>query len=252
MTRFDPLIAELKAEADRAAGAVSAPLYRRLQKAIRTLIADGRLDGDDALPPERDLAKALGVSRVTVRNAIEALAEDGLLVRRHGAGTFVTRRIEMALRQPRSFSEQMLERGLEPDFRLLDRHAGAAMPAEAEMLELAPGARVTRLYRLRSANGRPMCLELAAVPADLLPGDAAIGGSLYAFLGRRGLRPVRGVQRLRAVLLEAAQAHLLAVAPGSPALYVEQRSVLADGRPVEYTRSHYRGDAYDFVVELSL
>lgn len=251
MIRLDPLIADLRAEADLAGGG-STPLYRRLQRAIRALIEDGRLDGDEALPSERDLARALGVSRVTVRSAIGALAADGLLVQRHGAGTFVNRRVEMTLKRPRSFSEQMRERGLEPDYRLLDRQAGPALPVEVEMLELVPGTRVTRLHRLRYGNGRPMCLELAAVPADVLPERAEIGRSLYTFLAERGMRPVRGLQRLRAVQLEVEQAHLLGVVPGSAALFIEQRSFLADGRPVEYVRSHYRGDSHDFVVELTL
>lgn len=252
MNRFDPLIAELKAETDRAGSVGFTQLYRRLQRAIRKLIENGRLDGDAALPPERDLAQALGVSRVTVRNAIKALVADGLLVQRHGAGTFVTRRIEFTLQRPTSFSEHMSKHGVETDYRLLDRQGGAATPSEAEMLELEPAARVTRLYRLRYGNGRPMCLELACLPAEVLPERAEIGRSLYSWLDARGMRPVRGVQRLRALLLDAKQSELLGVGAGSAGLLIEQRSFLEDGRPVEYVRAHYRGDSYDFLVQLTL
>ncbi|HEY8596152.1 MAG TPA: GntR family transcriptional regulator [Devosiaceae bacterium] len=251
MGRLDELIEVLKEHVEGHDGGYT-PLYHRIQRAIRFVIEDGRLGDDDALPPERDLAQALGVSRVTVRNAIRGLVGEGLLVQRHGAGTFVSRRIEMTLKAPTSFSEDMWARGMEPEYKMLDRHTGPSMPVEADMLELRPGAQVTRLYRVRYANKKPMCLELTCVPSEILPEGADIGKSLYSHLTEMDMRPVRAMQRLRAELLDMEQARLLGVAPGSAGLFIEQQSFLSDGRPIEYVRSHYRGDSYDFVAELKM
>lgn len=251
MTRLDDVLFAMKEELASDARSYT-PLYHRLQRAIQQLIEDGHLGADDALPSERDLSQTLGVSRVTVRNAIRDLVEQGLLVQRHGAGTFVSRRIEMTLKTPTSFSEDMIARGMEPQYRLLDQHTGPATPLESDMLELPPNTSVTRLYRLRSASEKPMCLELACVSAEVLPEAREVGGSLYSYLAGRDLRPVRAIQKMRAVLLEVEQARLLSVAPGAAGLFLEQQSFLSDGRPVEYVRTHYRGDAYDFVIELKM
>lgn len=251
MSRFDELTDILR-ERVETQGSEFTPLYHRVQRAIRFIIEDGQLGDDDALPPERDLAKALGVSRVTLRNAIKGLVDGGLLVQRHGAGTFVSRRIEMPLKTLTSFSEDMLARGMQPEYKMLDRHSGPAMSIEADMLELEPGAEVTRLYRVRYASKKPMCLELTSVPADVLPEGLEVGTSLYSLLAEKNKRPVRAIQRLRAELLSGEQARLLGVASGSAGLFIERQSFLSNGRPIEYVRSQYRGDSYDFVAELKL
>ena len=251
MERFEDLITAIRAHMERRQDGYT-PLYHRIQRAIRDAIAEGDLGEDDVLPPERDLAQSLGVSRVTVRNAIRALVSDGLLVQRQGAGTFVSRRIEMPLTNPTSFSEEMTSRGMAPEYKMLDRHTGPAMPIEIDMLELSPGTMVTRLYRVRYANKKPMCLELACVPAEALPEDVDFGTSLYSHLEKSDKRPVRALQKLRAELLDTEQARLLGVPPSSAALFMEQQSFLASGRPIEYVRSFYRGDSYDFVAELKI
>lgn len=95
-----------------------------------------------------------------------------------------------------------------------------------------------------------MALELAVLPARYLPDPEAVAESLYAHLEARSLRPVRALQRLRAVAAEEREAGLLGVVPGAPVLYIERLGYLPDGGVLEFTRSHYRGDRYDFVAEL--
>ena len=228
-----------------------APLYRRLQGALRDAIADRRLKPHEALPPERDLADDLAVSRVTIRKAIDGLVEEGLLLRRQGAGTFVAGRVEKQFAKLSSFSEDMAARGRRSHSRWLSRHEGAVTPDEALTLGLSPGTGVFRFERIRYADDLAMALERSTVPAFGLPSAAAVEGSLYAALEATGMRPARALQRLRAVLFDEGQAELLGVEAGSPGLFIERRGFLEDGRVIEMTQSWYRGDAYDFVAELT-
>ena len=232
-----------------------APLYLRLQKHIRGAIQRGDLQPLDALPGERDIAEAFGVSRVTVRKALSALVESGLLRQRQGSGTFVApavRKVEQPLSRLTSFSEDMRLRGLEPTVTWLGREVSLPSPVEAMRLMLSPSEKVSRLRRLRLAGGVPMAIELATVPARYLPDPDLVGPSLYAVLEAAGVRPVRALQRLSAANLTAENAALLGVATGAAALAIERVSFLASRQPVEFTQSWYRGDAYDFVAELSL
>lgn len=227
-----------------------APLYQQLQRALREAIADSRLEADEALPPERDMAEEFGVSRITVRKALDALVGEGLLIRRQGAGTFVAGRVEKSFSKLSSFSEDMISRGRRPESVWLSRSSGVVTPDESLTLGLSPGAAVYRFNRIRYADGAPMAVEYSTVPGFCLPSEEVVTESLYEALDAQGARPVRALQRLRAVLFTADRARLLGVPDGSPGLFIERRGFLRDGRPVELTHSYYRGDAYDFVAEL--
>ncbi len=232
-----------------------APLYQQLQRALRDAIADNRLAAEEALPPERELAGEFGVSRITVRKALDALVGEGMLTRRQGAGTFVAPRLEARVEKSfsklSSFTEDMISRGRRPESAWLSRSSGTVTPEESMTLGLSPGTQVYRFNRIRYADGEPMALEYSTVPGICLPSEDAVEESLYEALGRHSARPVRALQRLRAVLFTGEKAKLLGIAEGSPGLLIERRGFLKDGRPVEITQSYYRGDAYDFVAELS-
>jgi len=228
------------------------PLYRRLEEALREALRNQVLKPNEALPPERDLAADLSVSRITLRKALDKLVDEGLLTRRQGAGTFVTSRVEKQFAKLTSFSEDMAARGRTVRSEWISRSAGAVTPDEALSLGLSPGAGVYRFNRIRYADDIGMALEYSTIPAFGLPGIDDVGTSLYAALEATGCRPVRALQRLRAVLFNAEQAKLLGVEPHAPGLYIERRGFLDDGRVIEATQSWYRGDAYDFVAELNL
>jgi GntR family transcriptional regulator len=228
-----------------------APLYVQLERRIRQAIEAGVLTHNMALPPERDIATEFGVSRITVRNAMAALVEEGLLARRRGAGTVVAGRIEKNFAKISSFSEDMVSRGRAPSSTWIMRAAGAVTPEEALALGLSPGAPVFRFHRVRFADETPMALEFSTIGAAYLESVEEVGDSLYAALEAHGNRPVRALQRLRAVPFLGAHARTLGVDPGSPGLLIERRGFLRDGRAVEFTQSYYRGDAYDFVAELA-
>jgi GntR family transcriptional regulator len=227
------------------------PLYQQLQRGLRAAIENRVISPDDALPPERDLAEMLSVSRITVRKAIDELVEEGLLIRKQGSGTFVSNRVEKNFAKLTSFSEDMRARGREPRSVWLNKAAGTVTPEESLTLRSSPGTPVYRFHRIRYADDAPMALEYATVLAGCLTSVEDVATSLYEALEKTGNRPVRALQRLRAVLLTAEQAKLLKAQERDAGLLVARVGYLKDGRAVEFSQSFYRGDIYDFVAELS-
>ncbi len=239
----------------RAFRAERQPLFESVGAALKHEIASGRFARADLLPGERELSQMLEVSRTTLRRAIAALVEEGVLVHRHGAGTFVRRsppHVEQPLSRLTSFTEDMRLRGLAASSRVIERGLFLPTPEELMMLDIKLSETVFRLSRLRLADGAPMAIERAAVPMRFLGAAERVGPSLYAALEAAGHRPVRAVQRLKAVLVGPAEAALLEVAESSPALDIHRVAYVADGGRVEFTRSTYRSDTYDFVAELTL
>ncbi|MBC2836190.1 GntR family transcriptional regulator [Paragemmobacter straminiformis] len=231
------------------------PLYLQLQRRIAEAIASARLKPGDSLPPERDMAALTGLSRVTVRKAVEGLVATGQLVQRRGSGTFVApkvERLEQALSLLTSFTEDMARRGKSVESTWISRAIHSPAPEEVMALGLGAGDRVARLERVRRSDGVPLAIERASLSAAYLPDPEAVAGSLYAVLQANGCRPVRAVQRISAANLSPRDAELLGVPTGAAGLKIERIGYLPDGRVVEFTRSLYRGDAYDFAVELKL
>jgi GntR family transcriptional regulator len=232
-----------------AATAAQAPRYLRLRQALgRLLQQEG--SGTTVLPGERALATMTGYSRVTVRRALSGLAADGVVRARAGSGTYVGERIVRSLSGLTGFTEDLRARGLDPRVVFLERGTGSATPEEAMALAVAPRTPVLRFRRLRFGGDRPLALEFTVVPQAMLGGPDAVQDSLYEALARIGRRPSRALQRIRAVAVDADSARLLEIAPGAACLEIERRAFLPDGRAVEFTRSIYRGDAYDFAAEL--
>ncbi len=231
------------------------PLYLQLHRRISEAIASGRLAPGDSLPSERDVAAMTGLSRVTVRKGIEALVASGQLVQRRGSGTFVApkvERLEQALSLLTSFTEDMARRGRSVESRWIGRGLHAPAPEEVMSLGLGAGDRVARLERVRISDAVPLAIERASLPASILPNPEVVESSLYEVLAASGMRPVRAVQRVSAANLGARDAELLGVPPGVAGLKIERVSYLPSGKVVEFTRSLYRGDAYDFAVELKI
>ncbi|MEQ3708488.1 MAG: GntR family transcriptional regulator [Tateyamaria sp.] len=231
------------------------PRYVQLRRRLEAGIEDGILAPNSSLPPEREIAEITDLSRVTVRKAIQELVREGTVEQRQGSGSFVREpvtRVEQSLSHLTSFTEDMQRRGLETTSKWLERGIFMPSPDEVLALGLSAGDQVSRIYRLREAGGRPMALERAALPLDILPNPTAVTTSLYDLLEQSGMRPVRAVQKISAINLETEEADLLNVAEGTAGLRIQRTSYLQSGRVAELTRSIYRGDAYDFVAELRL
>ncbi|MCV2887771.1 GntR family transcriptional regulator [Ruegeria aquimaris] len=236
-------------------GETGGPRYVQLRQRLERGIESGILPPNSSLPPEREIAEITELSRVTVRKAIQELVREGLIEQRQGSGSFVREpmsRMEQSLSHLTSFTEDMAQRGMETTSRWLERGVFLATRSEIDALGLDAGAEVARIYRLREAGGRPIALERASLPLDILPNPLEVTTSLYEVLERRGQRPVRALQKISAINLEPREADLLNVPEGAAGLSIERTSYLASGRVAELTRSLYRGDAYDFVAELRL
>jgi GntR family transcriptional regulator len=226
-------------------------LYLQLARTMRGLIETGELRGGEALPSERDLAKVTGFSRITVRSAIDELFRDGLISKRRGAGTFVSPQIDQPLSVLLGFTADMKRRGAQTNSIIINKTVALPDPNEVLKLGLSPSDQILRLSRVRLTEDDPLAIEHAVVPLSALAPDD-IEDSLYAALKRSGHMPVRALQRLHAAIADDREAELLDVVPGSPILHIERRSFLANGRPIEITKSAYRGDRYDFIAELTI
>ncbi|MGR3762327.1 GntR family transcriptional regulator (plasmid) [Roseobacteraceae bacterium NS-SX3] len=236
-------------------GKSAGPRYVQLRRRLEEGIDAGILPPNSSLPPEREMAEITGLSRVTVRKAIQELVKQGAIVQRQGSGSFVREaepRVEQSLSHLTSFSEDMRRRGMETSSKWLERGVFLPSPQEVMALGLAADSQVARICRLREAGGRPMAVERAALPLDILPNPLAVQDSLYDLLEQSGHRPVRAIQKISAVNLDAGDAALLGVAEGAAGLSIQRISYLESGRVAEFTQSNYRGDAYDFVAELRL
>src|SRR5690554_1499666 len=168
------------------------------------------------------------------------LVKEGVLVQRHGSGTFVaplTQRVEQSLSQLTSFTEDMARRGMAVHAEWLDRGLYAPSPEETVILGLSTDDLVARIARLRLTGDTPLAIERASLSARTLPDPEAIGDSLYTHLDKTGNRPTRAIQRIRAANLAEEDALLLEVPVGSAGLNIERTSYLASGRVIEFTRS---------------
>jgi GntR family transcriptional regulator len=223
------------------------PAHVRIAGWLDGLIVGGVLQTGDKLPPEVELAGALGVSRMTLRQALSSIEAKGLIDRRRGrfGGNFVAApRFEFDHASLPGFTEQM---------RRIDVTAGAEVlrattvraPADVrKRLRLNVGDRVHEILRARSANGEPIVLEQAFLPAAIFPEmlSANLAGSLYTVMRECGASPHSADEQIEATQADDYQARVLRVAAGSPLLLITRTSFTEDGVAVEFSRDHHRWD----------
>jgi GntR family transcriptional regulator len=230
------------------------PLHHQVYLDLRAALDDGEWRPGDLLPPERHLAERYGCSLITVRRALSELTRESRIQRTRGRGTTVLPpRIERDFGGTLSFTEEMEDRGLDPETRLVAARPQSAGEVVADALRIQPGSPTLYLERLRVAGGEPLLLEQVHLPAERFPGLLASDlehGSLYDVLASRyGTRVVRAHEALEPVLLRAREAGLLDLPARTPALLIEGTAFDADGMPVEYARSLVRSDRTRYYVE---
>ena len=226
----------------------------QIRQQLRDLI-DSRQPGE-ALPSERDLSEQLGVSRPTLRAAIEDLARDGLLVRQQGRGTFTNPRKVMQELAPTATGDFNVPPAA-GDWRSrvvsFERHpAGARL---GRRMQVSPADELLSVVRVRIVDGEPMAIErimlVGAIVPDIAPPDFE-SGSLYQLLRMRYEVIVSdAVQTTEPTVIDAEESELLGVPLHAPALLFERTTKDTTGRIVEYTRSIYRGDRYRITTHLT-
>ena len=209
----------------------------------------------NAIPSERQLSADLGVSRLTVRAALDELVREGYLVRRRGSGTFVREpKIAQELTMT-SFTEDMQRRGMVPASQTLDLRITPAGAHLGRLLHVSPSEPVVIISRLRLADRETMAIETLHVRESLVPGLSAADlehQSFYEILeGRFGIEIVGGLQTIEPTVTNEEESAALGVPLHSPAFLFERTTRAASGEIVEFVRSIYRGDRYKLVTELN-
>lgn len=206
------------------------------------------------LPTERELARELGVSRTTLRQALDTLERAGTLRRTpgRGGGTFVMRpKVERDLSEIAGVPDYLRRQGFTAGTRVLSTSTVRADDATAAALHIAPGAFVFDIVRIRLADGEPLSLEQARLPVDRFPGllELPLGGSLYEVMRTEyRIQPARSVESIEVVLAGTDEARVLGVEPESPLLSVQRVAFDAQGVPVETSRDLFRADRTRMVV----
>jgi GntR family transcriptional regulator len=231
------------------------PVWVQIEEQLADRIDTGALRAGQRLPPERDLAEALSVSRMTVRQALASLAARGLVERGVGRGTFVreTPKLVHDLARVAGFTEEIERQGLEAGARILDAKECPAPDQVALALAIDPGAAVVRVERVRLGGGTPITLEDSWLPAALFPAflDQDLSGSLYELMRERyDLGPVGATERLEPMAARSYEAEALGVEEGAPLMSVERVAYAAGGIAVEFAHDCHRGDRARFVIHV--
>jgi GntR family transcriptional regulator len=230
------------------------PIYYQLEEGIKEAIQQQELIPGEMIPSEREYAEKYGISRMTVRQALSNLVNDGYLYRQRGKGTFVAhQKIEQPLQGLTSFSEDMRSRGLEPSTRVISFTEVEASHDLAAKLEVEAGALLFELKRVRLADQLPMAYEMLYISKELAKGltkEIAVN-SIYDYVENKlGLKIQHGRQVLEASIARKTEAEMLEVAEGAPVLLIERRTTLDTNKPFELVRSVYRADRYKFTIDM--
>lgn len=228
--------------------------YARVRAQLADEIDRQRRPAGSRLPPERALADHFGVSRATLRRALDELVQEGIVERVPGGWAVASRVVGEPPNELMSFSEMAAARGLRPAARVLQAQLRPATLDESDILGIAPGATVFELERVRSMDDVPILVDRSLIPRSLAPGIEATdfaAASLYETLqDRYGLRPTRARFSVEAVPADDTDARALEVDPGQPLLRCTQVTEDADGRVIESCEMRYRGDRYRFRATL--
>ena len=230
---------------------VALPRYREIARELKEQIEEEVYQEHQPIPSEPELAKLYEVSRMTARQAINELVDEGVLYRIKGKGTYVNhQKYEKSIHGLTSFSEDMIQKGFTPSSHLIQKKEIKATERIAAKLQIKPGDQVIELMRVRLADEEPMALEIVYLPTSIIKDvPENIGSiSLYDYIEQDlGLLIDYSIQEIEAINLDDEVSQHLKVETGDPCLLICLQSYLKSGQIFEYVESYYRADRYKFI-----
>lgn len=227
------------------------PIYKVIENDIKLKINQGELKSGDLVPSENELKDQYNVSRMTVRQALNNLVNDGYLFRHKGKGTFISqRKIEKNIHGVRSFTEEMAATGRKVSNKILSFERVEATADIADKLFLNEGDEVIHVERVRYGNNIPVLFEQLYIPGNLFKTIAKenLQGSFYKYLENElGMQISYCIQSIEAISADSKVSVALEVNKNVPTLLIVRNTFLSNGRPFEYVKSFYRADQYKFV-----
>lgn len=232
---------------------MGSPIYIQIHNDMKKTIESGEWEVGNRIPAERELAVVFGVSRMTLRQAIQTLVDEGILERHVGDGTYVARKkVQEKMSGVTSFTDLMAEQGKVASSKTITYHVTTPSLSEIEKLQLSDGELVLRMERIRYADSLPICFEVATVPNKLVDGysKTEITSSLYRTLEEKAELTLGGAQQTVSAMSAAENiAEYLSIKRGEAILRLRQVSFLKNGEPFEYVRTQYVGNRFEFYLE---
>ena len=229
------------------------PVYLKIHDQIKTEIEEGKWQVGDRLPSERELSEKFNVSRMTLRQAIQTLADEGILERKIGSGTYVARqKVQETMIGTTSFSDIITAQGRVPSSKTISYFVTKPSSSEMEKLQLTEKEEILKMERIRYADDVPICFEVASIPYKLVKhfNKEEITSSLYHALAEEGTFKIgKSSQRISAVVASEKIAHFLDIKRGEAILRLSQISYFENEQPFEYVRSQYVGERFEFFLE---
>jgi len=225
------------------------PLADTVRARILEMVGNGTYPPGSQLPSEQEMARLLGVSRTTIREAYRHLIESGLLLRKHGRGTYVKGlQNQHSLESTLSYTKMIEEAGYTPGVSVISAATRPAQPEESELLHLEPGDLLWEVTRVRTADDRPVVYSADRIPASFVPPSLRNkrARSLFRLLADLGYAPSAGRAQLKPVVADAELARLLQVEVGAPLLHFEEADTRADGTPVMLSSEWHVADVIEF------
>ncbi|GER88227.1 GntR family transcriptional regulator [Dictyobacter vulcani] len=231
------------------------PRYYQLKEIMREKIRSGEWKPGDLIPSERELGEQYGISRMTARQAITELVNEGLFYREQGKGTFVSRhKITQQLIHLTGFTEDIRARGQRPGTKVLEARMSPADETTAERLRIKAGQPIFYLQRLRLADDEPLAVEishLSFMGCEKLLEEDLENNSLYRLLETKyGLPLMEAEQEIEAGLFDEEAAQVLKVPVNSAALFTRRITYTERDLPIEYAKAMYCGNKYTYYTNL--
>ncbi|KRB99954.1 GntR family transcriptional regulator [Hydrogenophaga sp. Root209] len=231
------------------------PLYEQIKEILRARVLDGTYKPHEQMPSESEMMAAFNVSRITVRQALSDLQNEGLVFRIHGKGTFVAKpKAFQDLGKLQGFGEAMRQMGYETFARVVSMRTVVPSAQVQERLQLAKRARVTELQRLRFLNREPISLDITYLPvaigSRLAKEDLASRDVFVILENDYGMSLGHADLQIGSTLADERLAGQLQVEEGSPVLVIERTTHTSDGTPIDYEHLYYRGDAFQYKVRV--